>query len=155
MLPEGRYSAVCVSACVTETKSGKEFVSAEFRVARGELAGETVSWSGWLHTDKTADRTINSLRAMGFAGTADDLASGDLGELLNEVSIVVEHADYEGKTSARVAWVNPLKRTLAPDKAKALADRLRAKAAAAPIVPHTPSASGDPFGDESDDTSFP
>ncbi len=156
LVPASKYFAVAEpGVCVSSTKSGKEYVAADFKITRGELAGEVVSWSGWL-TDKAMDRTIASLRAlmhnevvvlgnaMGWVG--DDIS--DLGELTNEVSITVDHDEYDGKTRARVAWVNPPKRALAADKMKALAERIRAKASGVPSVPGAPPVDvRDPFGD--------
>jgi hypothetical protein len=145
MLAEGRYRAVAQpGAHLSETKTGKAFVAVTFKVVRGEMAGETIDWSGWLTSPKSEDRTLASLRYCGWKG--EDIT--DLGGLDQEVEIVVEHEEYEGKTRAKCAWVNSPRRELAADKAKALADRLRSRAAAAPIVDGPPAS---PFADPPED----
>jgi len=82
-------------------------------VVQFEIVGENDAYAGWtitaflFLTDKTFDRTVESLRHMGWQG--DDLselpALCDQGQL-GEVEIVVDHEDYQGKTQAKVKWVN-------------------------------------------------
>lgn len=64
-------------------------------------------------TDKTVDRSLESLRHCGWKG--DEIAEvGDMaarGELANDVELVVEHEFYqpdngEGKWQAKVRWIN-------------------------------------------------
>lgn len=59
-------------------------------------------------TDKAAERSIDKIVEMGFAGeTLGDPALADGSALAgNLVQVTVEHDTYEGKTSARVAFVN-------------------------------------------------
>ncbi len=144
MLPAGTYRAMAEpGAYLSETAKGKPHVVVNFRVTQGELAGEQIAWHGWLSTEKSETRTLASLKYCGWKG--DNIA--DIGELDREVEIVVEHEEgNDGKTRAKVAWVNGPRPVMAADKAKALADRLRAKAAAVPA---------DPFADPPDDKPFP
>lgn len=134
MIPAGTYRAIADSATLTETKTGKEFIAVEFRITEGEMAGEVVPWAGWL-TEKAEDRTLSSLRAMGWGGDILDLSGLD-----NAVDVVVKHEEYNGNTSAKVAFVNTPRKKLDPGKAAALAARLKAKAEAGKPTP-------DPFAD--------
>jgi hypothetical protein len=114
LLPEGQYTAVA-----TSTESYVQFgtsslkktpqVVVNFEIVGGEYAGHRVPWVGFF-SEKTATRTIEALRYMGFKG--DDLMDALAQQLNNQVTIVVEHNSYadketgELKTNARVAWVN-------------------------------------------------
>ncbi|HEX4462931.1 MAG TPA: hypothetical protein VIA18_33385 [Polyangia bacterium] len=75
---------------------------AAFEIVGGPREGASLPWYGYF-TDKTKKRTLESLR---LAGWSND----DIGEIEGfgdtEVDIVVGHNTWEGKTSARVDWVN-------------------------------------------------
>ena len=85
-----------------ESESGKAYIAISFKVKDTDGEEKFVSWRGFF-TEATTERTIESLRAMGFEG--DDL-SNLVGLDKNEVELVVEDEEYEGKTYARVQWVN-------------------------------------------------
>jgi hypothetical protein len=128
MIKPGTYRAKATEGALGLTKGGKEQAAIAFAIIDGEHAGESVTWFGYF-TDATAERTIESLRTCGWIG--DDLS--DLtGILDNEVQIVIEHEDYEGKTQVRVKWVNrsgsgglALKERLEGGAAKAFAQRMK------------------------------
>src|SRR5262249_11788611 len=85
--------------------TGKEQVAVRFRMTEGEHEGKTVLWYSYFNTQENATRTLNSLRACGWIG--DDLS--DLqGIENNEVEIVLEVEEYEGKTRTKVRWVNAM-----------------------------------------------
>jgi hypothetical protein len=104
MLSPGYYRARAVEYALGKTQNGTRQVAVRFEVLdeQGAPGGERVTWYGYF-TEKTAERTLESLQYCGWEG--DDVT--DLtGIERNEVQIVVEHEEYEGKTNARVAWVN-------------------------------------------------
>ncbi len=102
MLKAGTYSAVARSYEFGKTNKGLPQVVITFElVGEGEARGQTVPWFGIFH-ENTWKRTIESLRHCGFKG--DDIKN--LGKLNQIVDIVVEHNEWEGKTNARVSWVN-------------------------------------------------
>lgn len=114
-----------------ESGTGKEQVAVEFKVLTEGAAEQSLTWYGYF-TDGAIEKTIESLRNCGWQG--DDLSQLD-GLGANEVDIVVEDETYEGKTTARVQWVNKvgalaIKTPLTPDRAKSFAaamkDRIRA-----------------------------
>lgn len=128
MIKPGTYKARATEGALGLTKGGKEQAAIAFAIIDGDHAGESVTWFGYF-TEATADRTIEALRHCGWAG--DDLS--DLSGILdNEVQIVIEHEDYEGKTQVRVKWVNKsgsgglaLKERLEGGAAKAFAQRMK------------------------------
>lgn len=108
MIPEGKYKAKGVEGQLTESKNkGTPGVQVILTITEdGEHAGDHLRWDGWL-TDATAQRTLESLRYLGWE--TDDL--GDLaGITTNEVQIVVEHEWNEEKQKSypRVKWINRL-----------------------------------------------
>jgi hypothetical protein len=135
MIKEGTHTARGLEAKLGFTQKGGEQVAVRLKIA----SGEEVTWYGYF-TEKTQERTLESLRHLGWPG--EDLF--DLsGVTANEVEIVVEHEEYETpqgemKTRARVRWINAIggggivmKETMDVAQAKAFAQRMRATAIAA------------------------
>lgn len=134
MLPEGTYVAYAKGATLSESQNKKTpQVVVDFEIGAAEQAGQRVQWVGFL-TDKTTERTIESLRYAGWRGA--DLA--DLSDLSREdvpaVELVIAHEEYEGKTYARVQWVNRVGgrvgAALPAEQAKALSAKMRGAIAA-------------------------
>jgi hypothetical protein len=104
LTPKGTYRArgVAGTAQLGKTENGAAQLAAAFEISEGPYAGTTLPWYGYF-TDKTKKRTLESLR---LAGWSND----DIGEIEGfgdtEVDIVVGHNTWEGKTTARVDWVN-------------------------------------------------
>jgi hypothetical protein len=106
MLNPGTYRGAAVEAALSTTSRGTPQVAVRLRLV--DPPGQTITWYGFL-TDAAIDRTVESLRHMGWQGTdvRDFLAERPLPEGFDqEVEIVVEHEEYEGKTQARVKWIN-------------------------------------------------
>lgn len=103
MLPAGTYPATAIAADAQfgRTRKGHAQIALPFRIDEGEHAGQAITWFGFF-TDKTRERTMESLRYCGWRG--DDLS--DLGPLDQQVEIVIEHEEYDGKVRAKVQWVN-------------------------------------------------
>lgn len=76
-----------------------------FKIESGEFAGMTFPWFGYF-SDDSAQRTIESLRLMGWKGKSFATINDE--ELNQLVSLTIETEDYEGKTRTRVSWVNDL-----------------------------------------------
>lgn len=133
MIPPGRYKARAIEGALGETSGGKEQVAVLFEIVEGDYQGQQMTWYGYFHgadsskAQKNAKRTLESLRHCGWKG--DDLT--DLSGLgANEVQIVVEQEEYEGKIRTKIAWVNKcgglaLNTPLTGDKAKAFAARMK------------------------------
>lgn len=113
--PEGYYKAVAVPF-KTDTDPvpryarwrwtndrSKRRVMANFEVIEGAFSGRRFFWDGYM-TKAAGKRTTESLRYMGLKG--DDLSGAETQELNQIVSIKIEHNEYEGRVSARIAFVN-------------------------------------------------
>lgn len=86
------------------TTSGEkktENVVVTLEIQDGPDKGQKITWRGYL-TEGTWERTVQSLRYMGWTG--DDLAN--ISALPTAVDIVIDHETYNGKTRAKVQWVN-------------------------------------------------
>lgn len=128
MITEGKHKARGTEAALGLTAGGKEEVAVALVILDGEHAGDSITWHGYF-TEKTQQRTIESLRYLGWEG--DNLAVLD-GIDRNEVTIVVEHEEgQDGKTYAKVRWINgpggglALKERMDPGAAAAFAQRMR------------------------------
>lgn len=134
-LPNGNYTAHANGGTLGETSKGDPQVVVEFQLLNEGYEQVKINWFGYF-TEKSRERTIESLRTAGWTG--DDLT--DLSELatrddIPQVELVIENETYEGKTRAKVQWVNQPGsvhggKVLAPDKAKAFAAMMKATIAA-------------------------
>lgn len=130
MATAGTYRARGVTAALCETKSGKEQLAIEFVLFDNQgMEGEHVTYFGSF-SDAAWDITIRALRTCGWTGAdLSDLSGVDA----NEVSLVLEEEEWEGRTRVKVRWVNApnqgmaIKAPLAADKAKAFAAQMRAR----------------------------
>jgi hypothetical protein len=133
MLEAGRYKARGVEAALGVAKTGTEQIAVLVEVTEGPDAGAQITWYGFF-TEKTTERTLESLRHLGWEG--DDLTELD-GITANVVSIVVEHEEDQrtGEPRARVKWINgpgglAMKDRMDPGTAKAFAQRMKGAAVA-------------------------
>lgn len=129
----GKHVARAVEAKLGYTSTGSEQVAVAFEVTEGELRGQTLTWFGYF-SEKTVQRTLESLRNCGWQGTdISDLST--VGS--RECQIVVEEeVDQEGTARDRVRWVNALgagrvqlKSEMGDEAKRAFAARMRALAA--------------------------
>ncbi len=153
MIPKGTYRARAESWDLGFTSSGKEQVGVVCHLID---IGQRIAWYGYF-TEKSTPYTIAALRAFGFRGT--DLS--DLTGLDAEVELVIDHETYEGKTRAKIKFVNTpgggaiLKAPMDDPSKRAFAARMKGafvahdKTAPAPApkpVPYQPADNGDiPF----------
>lgn len=135
LIPPGNYAARPVSWQLGTTKEGKPQVEVAFVITQAcEHTGEPISWFGFF-TDKTFETTVKALQLMGF--DSDDLSTiNEVGPQDVEVSLKIQHEQYEGKTQARVRWVNDpnfgglVSKRMDEADAKAFAKNMRAQMAA-------------------------
>jgi hypothetical protein len=128
MIEAGTYKGRGIEAALGKAQTGTFQVAVllQLMTVDGEKAGH-LTWHGSF-TDQTTDRTIESLRTLGWEG--DDLS--DLrGIDRNDVEVVVEHeVGNDGKTRPRAKWINrpatlALKNRLAPADAKVFAQKMK------------------------------
>lgn len=102
----GLYRAVVEDHEWCYSSKGTKAICVRFRVVDGDEENTLVhiNWYGYF-SEKTWERTVESLRHMGFKG--DDL--NNLGELDETVQLDVVQEEYDGKVHAKVKWVNSLR----------------------------------------------
>jgi len=162
-LQAGTYRARATKALLAQVgKNETPAMQVVFQIQdEGPHQGETIRWDGWL-TDKTQDRTIESLQHCGWTG--DDISTFAKdgapmqGMDLNDVELVVELETYEKdgekKTAAKIAWVNRIgggrglnvENAMPEAKALAFAERmkgivLKSRAKTGATAPASPAAS--------------
>ncbi|MDP2271236.1 MAG: hypothetical protein Q8K32_10930 [Archangium sp.] len=143
------------------SSTGKEQIAVSFLLPADpglELGERHLAWYGYF-TDATAERTIESLRCMGFEG--DDLTQLE-GLDKNEVELVIEDEEYEGHLNEKIQFINKaggamVKTPLVGEKAASFAAQMKAKFRAfdagngkrttKPAAAAKPAAGG-PIGDE-------
>src|SRR4051812_22051672 len=104
---KGRFRARAREWDFGESSKNTEQIAVQFEITEGDEKGRTLTWYGYF-TDKTAERTLESMRFMGWTG--DDPTHPD-NLNANEVEIVVEPEEYtndkgETKIQSRIRWVN-------------------------------------------------
>lgn len=92
--------------------NGKEQVALMFQIVGGEFDGKSIPWFGYF-TEKTAERTMDSLR---YCGWSTDSLADLTGVTDNEVEIVVADEEYQGKVRSKVQWVNRASKLNLKDK---------------------------------------
>lgn len=95
---EGRFRARAVEGAWGQSQSGTEQVAVMFELE----SGSKMTWYGYL-TEKTSERTMNSLIACGVSDLETLAGLGD-----EDVEVVIEHETYNDKTRAKIQWVNRL-----------------------------------------------
>jgi hypothetical protein len=134
-LADGRYRARGVRAELGLTSKGNEQVGVELQLLGDGYEAVKLSWYGYF-TDASFPITIKALRALGWAG--DDLS--DLSGIdTNEVELVVENEEYEGKVRPKVQFINALgglgmKEPMPEDRKKSFAAAMRDRIKAAELA---------------------
>jgi hypothetical protein len=100
MIPAGWHTAKIVDHGISPGKKGSQVV-VQFDCEAGIILGY------FSLTDKSAEYTVNKIRAMGFQG--DDLQQLNDGECIkgNLCEIQINHETFEGVERAKVGFVNP------------------------------------------------
>jgi hypothetical protein len=130
LIPPGTYRGRAVNWGLSTTSTGKEQVAVEFEFPDAAGVVQRLTWFGFF-TEKTWERTIQSLRHCGWKGVdLDDLGGLDA----SEVDLVVEHDTYNGVTRAKINWVNeagalPFVQPMEATAARSFAARMRGKVA--------------------------
>jgi len=102
MIENGHYLAKAIEWKLGITSKGGEQIGVLFQL---KDSGQTIVWYGYF-TEKTTERTLESLEYMGWDGV--DITDPK-GLDKNEVQLVIEQEQNdEGKFFPRVRWVNRL-----------------------------------------------
>lgn len=88
----------------TQVQFGKNSNNKPFVRVKFELkGGGSIIWDGFL-TDEAAEKTLEQLETCGWDGK--HLGPNLKGMGTKPVELVIDHEEFEGKTYARVRWVN-------------------------------------------------
>lgn len=135
MLDNGTYRGRAVNASLGKSDNGNMQIAVLCDFT--EVPNTQYTWYGFF-TEKTYARTLEALEYFGWTG--DDLAVFDpayveqhglSGLDTNEVALVVEQEEYDGKTRAKIQWVNRLggtltvKNVVTGTEARSFADTMR------------------------------
>jgi hypothetical protein len=137
MLDAGKYRAHAVNSDAGYTAKGTEQIVLTFELHNDKRS--TITHYRYL-SDAALEYTLKDLRTIGWIGDdVGDFAKGLPSGCDREVELVIHHEEFEGKTHARVRFVNAvggvaLKNAMAPDQAKAFGARMKGKIAALDAV---------------------
>ena len=146
-MDNGTHRAHAIDSVLGMTGTGKEQIAVMFEI---EETSERITWYGYF-TDGTFERTIESLRYLGWTGS--DLAVFGKGlpdECGKIVEIVVEEEEgQDGKFRQKVRWINggggiAVKEKLDEAHARSFAARMKGKIAALAAAKGTPVESSKP-----------
>lgn len=130
-LNDGKYKAKAAEWGLGETSTGKEQIAITFDLLDPDFAGQRITYFGFF-TEESLQYTIKNMRTCGWEG--DDLL--ELGGLdKNEVILVVENEEYNGKVTPKVKFINALgglalKTPMTPAKQQSFAAQMRQRIAA-------------------------
>ena len=125
-LQPGTFRVRGGSAALGFTSGQKEQVAVLLEILDEGYVGETITWFGFF-TEATTERTLDSLRLLGWKG--DDLFDlSGIGE--TEARAVLDEEDYNGEMRLKVKWINgpgglALKAPMNESQARAFAARMK------------------------------
>jgi hypothetical protein len=107
LIQQGRHRATCFEFEFPEPKPGRaQAIALGFRMSDGDVDQGRVITAWKYFADGALAYTLEALRACGWRG--DNPADITIADLANEVELVVQHEEYEGKWRAKVSFINPL-----------------------------------------------
>jgi len=120
----GTHVARIVSTAIGTTKKGEPQVLIRFENDHGEH----ITWYGYF-SHKALPYTLERLKTCGWDAVANgnDVSSLHQSEMLvgNQVELVCEEEEYEGKPRVRVQWINSLGSTLSIDEARDIGAKVK------------------------------
>jgi hypothetical protein len=145
MIEPGKYMATLESHSITENKKGDPQVAAVFSF-RNAAGPQKITWFGGF-SEAGRQYTIKNLITLGLKGNNP---AGNL-EIGKQVEIVIDNETFEGKTRAKVKFINgpgAARNVIPQDLAKAKLSALEGAVMAARM------ASGPSLDSDSDDFGF-
>lgn len=138
LIPEGKFRAKAVDWGFGEAGTGTFQIGVLMEITNGPEGQppDQINWYGFL-TEKALPVTVKALGALGWKGIdLTELENRGGGLDTNEVEIVVEHEEYDGKLRAKVKWINSggglgMSKRVEGDSLKAFAAKMRASIVAA------------------------
>ena len=135
MIEAGTHVARVIDVELGESRNGKEQLVLKFQIIdeNDPDYGETINAYRYF-TGGAAEWTIKDMRTCGWTGY--DMFSLTADDFPNDVEIVVENEEYNGKVYTKVRWINPIGgrpgiqgvTPLDDQRRRAFADRMKALA---------------------------
>ncbi len=107
LVKPGNYLGKVVDYSITQTKKGAPQAAVKFSFKEDGVDRVLTWFSGF--GDKQIKHTLKALVLCGLNTDVESMSDGLSSNALDtnkEVLLVVEHDSYDGKTSAKIAWVN-------------------------------------------------
>lgn len=115
MIAEGNYKARAIASDIgVSQQKATPFIKVTFLLD----GGEEIDWYGYASaSDKAQEMLVKNLRTMGYQGNDPEELKGldqeQVGAFLPaQVSLKIEHEEYQGRVRPRVRYVNPASRPL-------------------------------------------
>jgi hypothetical protein len=117
MINAGTYIGKLKNYGIKMTGAGKPQIACQFQIIEDETV-HNITWFGSFNEGKAQEMTIKTLMTVfelmcepsEIEAMLDRIASqGSESDLLNtdkDYQLVIEHSEYNGKTQAKVKWVN-------------------------------------------------
>src|SRR6185312_10835687 len=128
-IPEGDYPVKPVKHRWGWSSGKYPQIGISLQITDGEYKGRRLTWYATF-SDAAAEWTIKGLRALGMVG---DDAEQNIGTIYTSDALataVVAHETYEGKTRAKVKFINGadivMKEEMSPSELKAFSQRMKA-----------------------------
>lgn len=103
MLDAGEYMARPTNWGADKSENGKDFVWVKLETNTGEF----ITWRGYFTTPGNSEISFKTLVTMGFrSADLSKIEESDALDTMSDVKIVVEHEEYQGKTMAKVKYIN-------------------------------------------------
>ena len=126
-LPEGVYTGCSIPGREgaqiifgESPQKGTPYARVYLGITDGEHAGRSIPHDLYL-TDKTIEKTVKALRALGFKGES---FADFTGQTPSEgVQFEIVHEEYKGNVRAKVKWIGVAPKVLAPSELDALSDK--------------------------------
>ena len=107
IIQEGRHRGVCIGTDHSYSSvKGTPTISLGFRLSVGDADENRVITAFRYVTPNTEEHVIKDLLTLGWQG--EDMGNINDAELTNEVELVIEHEEFEGKLRAKVKWINAI-----------------------------------------------
>lgn len=110
-----------------QSNTGKEQCALQFELLEGPDKGRKISAFLYFTQDTNTKRSVESLQYCGCTFPDGDVFNLD-GFGTQDVRLVIEHEEWEGKTRAKVKWINsskPFQQELDAGTKASFRDRMR------------------------------
>ncbi len=129
LLPEGDYPVKAVKHRMGFSGNENEQIGILLNVTDGEYKGRRLLYYGTF-TDAGMEFTIKAMRALGMQGDDIERDAHTMYTSNAQAVAVVQHETYQGKTRAKVKWINGadvvMKHEMNPNELSAFSKRMKA-----------------------------